>query len=150
MPMSRKLFLQSLLLFWCLHASSVEILFKKREIYLGGQKITVEVARSRAEVQRGLMFRTKPLSDGEGMLFEFSDEKVRSFWMKNTFIPLSIGFFDRHKKLIAIKEMKPVVSEMERPESYSSNSPAQYALEVRRGWFKHHKVSLGAIFSYSQ
>jgi len=41
--------------------------------------------------EHGLMFR-KFLPDDNGMLFEFNEERVLVFWMKNTLIALSIGF----------------------------------------------------------
>ncbi|HEY7806805.1 MAG TPA: DUF192 domain-containing protein [Croceibacterium sp.] len=51
----------------------------------------VEVARTDAEQQKGLMFRTKMGKD-EGMLFPSPYPEARSFWMKNTVIPLDIVF----------------------------------------------------------
>ena len=125
-----------------------EVKFPKKHIVLGGKKLTVEVAKTEQQVARGLMFRNEPLKDTHGMLFIFDDEKVRSFWMKNTFIPLVIGFFDKDRKLVSIKEMKPVKSEMEKPLTYSSDVPAKYALELDSGWFDRQKVPLGTVFSY--
>jgi uncharacterized membrane protein (UPF0127 family) len=51
----------------------------------------VEVARTDAEQEKGLMFRTKMAKD-EGMLFPSPYPEARSFWMKNTVIPLDIIF----------------------------------------------------------
>jgi uncharacterized membrane protein (UPF0127 family) len=69
--------------------------------------------------------------------------------MKNTFIPLSIGYFNRKKELIKIVDMKPVKSEMDREvPSYPSGAPAQYALEVSQGWFQRHKVAVGTRWQW--
>lgn len=51
----------------------------------------VEVARSEAEQQKGLMFRTS-LPDRGGMLFPFDRVRPATFWMKNTPLPLDIIF----------------------------------------------------------
>lgn len=51
----------------------------------------VEMARTEAEQEKGLMFRTAMGKD-EGMLFPSAYPEARSFWMKNTVIPLDIVF----------------------------------------------------------
>jgi len=122
-------------------ASGVQ--FSKEKIQVGDETLMAEIARTDEQLQHGLMFRTS-LSDNEGMLFVYSTERTLSFWMKNTFIPLSIGFFDKNGVLVDIQDMEPVKSEMEVPKTYISLKPAQYALEVRKGWFKDKKILLNA------
>ena len=130
-----------------------QILFAKDEIKfatgvlkIGKQTLKVEKAETPEEHARGLMFR-KTLSEGTGMIFIFSDEAPRSFWMKNTFVPLAIGFFDSQKQLIDIQEMAAATSEMQTDfPSYPSNGPAKYALEVPKGWFSKHKIGIGQKF----
>ena len=51
----------------------------------------VEVARTEAEQERGLMFRDH-LSPKGGMIFPMNPPRVASFWMKNTLIPLDMIF----------------------------------------------------------
>ncbi|MDP3003960.1 MAG: DUF192 domain-containing protein, partial [Candidatus Azambacteria bacterium] len=62
-------------------------------IFTGGGpvKIRVEFARTPEESQKGLMNRPS-LPKDSGMLFVFPDETNRSFWMKNTLIPLDVIF----------------------------------------------------------
>ena len=82
------------------------------------------------------MHRTK-LKDGSGMLFIFDRESIQTFWMKNTFIDLDIGFFNKEKALIEIQEMKGLHSTAQKDiPKISSQFPAQFALEVPKGWFK--------------
>lgn len=50
-----------------------------------------EIARTPSEQAYGLMNRTSMAPD-HGMLFVFNDEIERSFWMKNTLIPLDMIF----------------------------------------------------------
>ncbi len=124
--------------------SSFAVNFKKAQIKLGSQKITVEIADTDPKRSQGLMNR-KSLNKNEGMLFIFPRSNYRSFWMKNTFIPLSIGYFDSSKKLVEIHQMEPVTSVMQvQIPRYDSRKPAQYALEMNRGWFKKNKIKLGA------
>jgi uncharacterized protein len=122
--------------------------FTKKVIKINSVPLTVELADTPEKSSRGLMFRTE-LKEGTGMLFIFKDVDIRNFWMKNTFIPLSIGFFDGDRKLIDIQDMKPVKSEMEmNPSTYSSRAPAKFALEVPKGWFTRKKIKIGAILNF--
>ena len=68
--------------------------------------------------------------------------------MRNTFIPLSIGFFDSAGRLVDIQDMKPVATADETPEGYSSRFPARFALEVNQGWFAEKGIEIGAFFSF--
>lgn len=135
-------FILSFLLIPVVHAD-----LEKRSIVLDGHRIQVEVAANDNDRSKGLMFR-KELRDGQGMLFIFDQESPRSFWMKNTFIPLSIGFFNKDRVLVDIQDMEPVKSEMETNlPAYESRHPAKYALEVPRGWFFKNKIKPGAKFT---
>ena len=121
--------------------------FKKKSIKISGNKLLVEIADTQEKLSQGLMGRDK-LSDEQGMLFVFDGESTRRFWMKNTLIPLSIGFFNSQKILIDIQDMQPPQSVVEVPKIYESKFPAKYALEVNKGWFKRKKISLKAKFEF--
>jgi len=54
-------------------------------------RFRVEVARTPEQQEKGLMFRTAMGAD-EGMIFPSDPVGARSFWMKNTVIPLDIVF----------------------------------------------------------
>lgn len=116
--------------------------FAKKEIILGGKRINVEVADSDEKRAFGLMFK-KALLPNEGMLFIFDEVKPLSFWMKNTFIDLDIGYFNEKKILTEIYEMKATTIMQEQFPSYPSKKPAQYALELNAGWFKKNKIKVG-------
>jgi len=83
------------------------------------------------------MFR-KSLPFDEGMLFVFPQEDYYPFWMKNTYIPLSIAFINREGRIIQIDEMEPL--------STTPHTPLGrilYALETNKGWFKERGVKVG-------
>lgn len=124
--------------------------FAEKEISINDKKIRVEIADSPEKTSYGLMYRSK-LPEDRGMLFIFPDESTRFFWMKNTFIPLSIGFFNAKKVLVDIQDMEPVTSEMvTSPPQYKSRQPAKYCLEVNRGWFKRNRIKIGDRFDFTK
>lgn len=88
--------------------------------------LTVEVADEPLEWQRGLMHRES--LDSDGMLFVFPEEHVRSFWMKNMRMPIKVLFFDHRGAFVSSKFMQPCAEEP--CLMYSSDRPAQFALEV--------------------
>ena len=67
----------------------------------GKHPFRVELARSRFEQARGLMFRTAMGAD-EGMLFPLDPPRPASFWMKNTVIPLDIIFIGRDRRVLNV------------------------------------------------
>ena len=107
------------------------------QLVLGGSSVTAEVADDPKERAVGLMGRTQ-LPENHGMIFVYPDEQVRSFWMKNTPIPLSIAFMDRLGRVVHLAELTP--NELT---PVSSEVPAMYALEMSAGWFKSHDVVIG-------
>lgn len=64
------------------------------ELRLGPAHVMAEVADTPESRETGLMFRDS-LAPDRGMLFIFETPQRASFWMKNTRIPLSVGFIDK-------------------------------------------------------
>jgi len=123
---------------------SVKAVAESVAIHLGKKALMVEVADSEPERARGLMFREK-LGRDAGMLFLFDNAQVLSFWMKNTPLPLSIGFFDQKLQLFEVQDMDPPKELMDRNlRTYRSSRPSRIALEVRKGWFKENNIPMGA------
>lgn len=120
--------------------------FKKGILEIEGKKVLIEIARSDEERSQGLMHR-KHLDKNAGMLFIFEKEHTLSFWMKNTLIPLSIGFFDRNQRLVDMQEMVPMSKESK---TYESKKAALYALEMNSRWFSDHKIPLGSKFTFTE
>ncbi|MCL2805616.1 MAG: DUF192 domain-containing protein [Treponema sp.] len=107
-----------------------------------GQVIAVvkaELAVTQEEHSKGLMFR-KSLPDGEGMLFISQRDEIKSFWMKNTIIPLSIAYITYDGRITDIKDMYPNDTN-----SVKSSRSVRYALEVPQGWFTRVGVKVGDI-----
>jgi len=104
---------------------------------INGNKLTVEVARTTEQQMTGLMYRFS-LKPDHGMVFVFERSEPRAFWMKNTYIPLSIAFVAADGRIINIDDMAP------RDEtSHPSAGPAMYAIEMRKGWFAEKGIRAG-------
>lgn len=88
----------------------------------------VELARTDAQQQQGLMFRREMQPDW-GMLFVYDGEAQRSFWMENTFIPLDMIFIDEDGEVDSIIESAEPLTRVQR----RSRGPAKYVLELNAG-----------------
>ena len=80
----------------------------------------------------------KELPSDQGMLFVYFRETELSFWMKNTYIPLSIAFINADGVIVDIQQMEP-----EKTDSHKSKKPALYALEANKGWFNERDIKVG-------
>ena len=100
-------------------------------VKLKGKWFSVELATTSKEQALGLMYRDS-MADDHGMLFIFPTETRRSFWMKNTRIPLDIFYFDAELKLVSVSENTPPCRTESCP-SYPSDGPARYVLELNAG-----------------
>lgn len=104
---------------------------------INGQKLVAEVAITPEQRALGLMHRFS-LRPDHGMLFVFERPERQSFWMKNTFIPLSIAFLDASGRILNIEDMAP------QSEAFHwSRGPALYAVEMRKGWFAERGIRAG-------
>jgi hypothetical protein len=101
--------------------------------------VAVEVARTDAEHQRGLMFR-RELAEDAGMIFVFRESARRAFWMKNTLIPLDMLCIDDAGVVAGIvREAEPLTLTPR-----DSGAECRLVLEVRGGWAARHGVEPGA------
>jgi len=105
---------------------------------IGTQALTAEVADTDATRAVGLMHRFS-LAPDQGMLFVHDAPRPLSFWMRNTFIPLSIAFIDAKGRIINVEDMAPHDERL----TWSAG-PALYALEMKRGWFAQRGIGAGA------
>ncbi len=82
------------------------------------------------------MFR-RSLPSYTGMLFCFSEERQRNFYMRNTFVGLSIMFIDSNGFITAIYDHAEPESE-----TFCSGL-GHFALEAPEGWCAQHGVKIG-------
>jgi uncharacterized membrane protein (UPF0127 family) len=107
-------------------------------VSIKGQSLSVELAFTPETRSCGLSNRFS-LGENSGMLFLFPNIGKRTFWMKNTHIPLSIAFVDDAGSIVMIHQMEADQTRV----TYHSFHAVRYALEVNRGWFARHGIKRG-------
>ena len=101
----------------------------------------IEIANTFELRKKGLM-NIKNISDDYGMFFAWEYAKTQCMWMKNTPAELNVAYINKNGKINEIHHMEPF-SEV----SVCSSKPVLYALEVKKGWFKHNKIQVGDIIN---
>jgi uncharacterized membrane protein (UPF0127 family) len=99
----------------------------------------VEVVSTPSTRAHGLMFR-REVGERDGMLFVFPDERVQSFWMKNTLVPLDMVFVSKERKVVGILENVPPLTEDPRV----VDSPSLYVIEFAGGTMKRLGIRVGS------
>lgn len=111
-----------------------------QSVLINGQVIAVEIADEPEEWARGLMGR-RSLPEGSGMLFVFPDKQTRTFWMKDTLIPLDIIYID-DDRVVDLATLNPA-TQKDIPR-HTSRLPANYVLEVRAGTIGRLGIIIGS------
>ena len=112
-----------------------------RAVMPDGTGVTLELAMTPEEIGQGLMFRPS-LPDDRGMLFMFEVERVPSFWMKNTMIPLDLVFLASDGVVADIIENAQPCANEPCPQ-YIPSAPARAVLEVASGFAARHGLAVG-------
>ena len=102
--------------------------------------LKVELARTQAERQQGLMNR-RSLGAKAGMVFLYPADHRGGYWMKDTLIPLDIAFSDARGKILRIFTMQPCRRDPCR--IYDPKVAYRSALEVNAGSFRRWRVRVG-------
>ncbi len=105
--------------------------------------VRVEIARTEAEQELGLMYRNH-LDPDAGMIFVFAGSEPRTFWMKNTEIPLDMVFADANARVVGIVANAEPYTETPR----AVDAPAEYVLEVNGGFCVAHHVASGDTLAF--
>jgi len=98
----------------------------------------IEIARTPAQMMRGLMFRDN-MPEDQGMLFNYSPERPATMWMKNTIIPLDMLFIDGNGTVVNIAK-NTVPFSLDR---ISSGQAVMGVLELNAGQVDKHGISVG-------
>jgi uncharacterized membrane protein (UPF0127 family) len=104
---------------------------------MGEWKVRAEVAATEIDQETGLMFRTR-MDENDGMIFVFPEASRKAFWMRNTYLPLTVAFLDDQGVLLNLEDMQPQTED-----PHWSSGPAKYALEMNQGWFTKRGIAPG-------
>jgi uncharacterized membrane protein (UPF0127 family) len=107
------------------------------QLTIKGHRLVAEMATTTATRTVGLMHRFS-LKPDHGMLFVFNAPQPLAFWMKNTFVPLSIAFIDVDGRILNIEDMTPQTET-----THPSQGLSLYALEMKKGWFAQRGIVAG-------
>jgi len=100
--------------------------------------VRIEIADTPETRARGLMYR-RDLGADAGMLFVFPDESERSFWMKNTPLPLDMVFIGADRTIVGIvADTRPFTTN-----PLGVGKPSKYVLEVHGGFCAAHGIVAG-------
>lgn len=103
------------------------------------QALRIEIADDDQEQRTGLMNRGC-LGDDWGMIFVYGGDVQSTFWMHNTYIPLSIAFIAADGTILEIEDMEP-----ETENSHAGPGPFRWAIEANQGWFSEHGIEVGDV-----
>jgi uncharacterized protein len=107
------------------------------ELRIGSHRLVAEIAATEQARTTGLMFRFS-LQPDHGMLFIFDAPQPLAFWMRNTYVPLSIAFIASDGRILNIEDMMPRTDD-----SHPSLGMALFALEMKKGWFADRGIKAG-------
>lgn len=111
--------------------------------------VRLEIADTPDLRRQGLMQRTQ-LPTEHGMWFIYLQERRgdRGFWMYRTRIPLDIAFLDRKGVVLRILSMEPcAASDSIHCPTYAPGLPYWSAVEMSAGFFRAHRIPVGARLS---
>lgn len=114
----------------------------RSEITVGNYNVAVQVADDNAERSKGLMF-AKTMPENEGMLFVWPEAEVRSFWMRNTYLPLDLLYI-RGGEIVKVISWARPLDETPLP----SGEPVDTVLEMNGGWAVKHGIGVGDRVRY--
>lgn len=114
--------------------------------------ITTYVMDNKELRAKGLMNITKMEKDG--MIFVYEEADSRSFWMKNTYMPIYIYFLDKEGNTLN----RNFAEAPDQPENvrgggqhtYSSNGNAKYVIELRKEVVERKEITEETVFDVSR
>ena len=109
-----------------------------------GLVFNLKLAHTKEKQKNGLMY-VKNMPENSGMLFKYNDNRNRSMWMENTFIPLDILFLDKNYKLIDYVENTVPFS----LKSISINKPSRNIIELNGGSVKKFNLKKNQIINFN-
>ena len=127
----------ALLLYYLLE-SKITINNQRSKVLVGKREFLVEVAKTTAEKERGLIGK-EYLGENQGMLFIYKQPQQVTFWMKDMLIPIDIIWIE-NRRIIGFQEnLLPDNGE----KLYYSPGKIDYVLEIKAGEITKRRIKVG-------
>lgn len=104
----------------------------------GEVPVLVDVAKTPTQREQGLMW-VEHMADNRGMVFLMGPERMLTFWMKNTYIPLDMIFVNAKMEVAGVV----VKAEPHTLDPRRVDAPSSYVVEVNGGWAERNGVKKG-------
>lgn len=112
---------------------------------IGSAEVVIEIADTQAKWIKGLSGRMA-LEQDQGMMFLFPELSQKSFWNKDTFIPLDVIWI-REGSVKGIS-LLPAEEKGKNPTVVTSPGLIDDVLEVNAGWAETHGIKIGDRISF--
>ncbi len=117
---------------------NVDLKNKTGKITINEKDFSVEFATTKEQLEYGLMFRNE-LKDRQGMVFLYPTPIKTGVWMKNTFIPLDVFFFNAQNEIVSILENLEPLNETPR----MADVPVKGFIELPAGTAQKYQLKVG-------
>ncbi len=117
-------------------------------VQINNVKIPVEIAKTPAEVRKGLSGR-ESLDAKNGMLFIFAQPDYYSFWMPNMNFPIDIIWIAQDT-IVGIHENVSNIFDPKNPKFYTPPKPVDKVLEINAGLAQKKNIKVGDPFNFVQ
>ena len=122
---------------------------EKGVIEINGQKLTVEIAQTDVQQQKGLGGRSI-MPENEGMLFLFTNDSQPIFWMKDMEFGLDLIWIKDNQVIEITANVPPPTLASENLALYQPAKPINKVLEVNAGWAKKHEINVGMNINFQK
>lgn len=116
--------------------------YETTEIKMGNTAYTLEVAKSIAQLQKGLSKRTN-LCSTCGMIFVFNYNAVQTFWMKDTLIPLDMIWVKDDGTIVSIQTASVEENPSKPQKVYQNSEPAKFVIELNANEAQKNNIKVG-------
>lgn len=112
--------------------------YDTKTIRMGDTELVVFVADTQEKRTQGLM-NISELEANMGMIFIFPDSSARTFWNKNTLLPLDIIWVS-NGNVVGTSSLPSILQSGNRITSVPSPEVVDTVVEVNAGWAQSHDI----------
>lgn len=115
--------------------------YQTKTLRVGKAELEVFVADTSEKRTQGLM-NVSELAANTGMIFMFPESAPRTFWNKNTLVPLDL-IWVRQGQVVGVSSLPSITQSDNQIVSIPSPEAIDWVLEANAGWASAHDVKVG-------